>query len=69
MTWYEAALVMLSEGMCPEHRLPLAVDGWCKRCGCWWSIQHYSAAGDPAPHVVTEYPDAVTGCRPFPRAG
>jgi len=56
MEWYDTALISLSEGICPDHGRALAVDGWCRQCGCWWSIRHDLDPDIGAPRVVTTYP-------------
>ena len=30
-------LAAISEGMCPEHAIPLRDTGWCVICRKWWS--------------------------------
>ena len=56
MTWLEAALIALSEGICPEHGRALEADGWCRRCGLWWAIGHDPGSLVGGEHqVITRY--------------
>ncbi len=33
MDWRLMALSAVSEGFCPNHKIPLDPDGWCDACG------------------------------------
>jgi len=55
-TYFER-LTAFSEGFCPEHRVPLMPDCWCRHCGpdgAWWSLE-YDPDGGPCT-IVTRYP-------------
>lgn len=45
--WYRMALAVISEGFCPDHKIPLDPQppgGFCAACGqgrgIWWSVYH-----------------------------
>jgi hypothetical protein len=42
---YEHELAAVSEGICPQHLIRLAPDGWCTACGAWWYLKPGAIVG------------------------